>query len=85
MRRRSRLTRITGLRWAGSPGGPGRAAAVLLIRAGLPGLLRLLGHGCTTVASARDFSPFKAASMIIFSARRLNIPIIGIRIPTASS
>ena len=57
----------------------------MLTRAGLPGLLRLLGHGCPTVASARDFSPFKAVSMIIFSARRLNIPIIGIRIPTASS
>jgi hypothetical protein len=36
-------------------------------------------------ASARFFRPFSAVSMIVFSALRLNIPIIGTRVPTVSS
>lgn len=43
---------------------------------------RVPPHG---MDSARDFRPFSAVSMIVFSARRLSIPIIGTLVPTASS
>ena len=35
--------------------------------------------------SARDFRPLSAVVMMVFSARRLSMPIIGTLVPTASS
>jgi len=55
----------------------------------VPGLLRHLPHcSCprwSCIPSARDFRPLSAVSMIVFSALRFSMPIIGIRVPTDSS
>src|ERR1035441_10397678 len=61
---------------AGKQAGQLRRAAVVSM---------LISYELPAAASTRNLSPLSAVSMIVFSARRLSIPITGIRTPTVSS
>lgn len=82
-----RLTRLVAvsplIRLAVSRPAALRAAAVLPARR--LGLRLLCHEALPLMLAALDLSPLRAVSMMIFSARRFSIPIIGMRTPTASS